>query len=525
MTAQLYDVTSPAAQLNAVWAKRDPALDWPGAPPNFGQPVIPQVQTVAGQLGLAGRAYLNADEAIRHDPANAARMLADCGIMECLEARQRATALLNWHIVADDPKDSHQKQMVESLTKIMSRTPRFMEMRRWMLDAIWRGRSGTATCYTTRKVGGCYQRVMCKWEPRNGDKLVFRYDDGSGLYRDGQVGIKIGALAQQKNNLNRDQIQYNENGVVYWLNDYERKLIAIHKHMVEDGDYDDPYSSGKIHGVGVRSRVYWTWYAMVECLQRALEYLDRAAFGVEMWKYPANNARAKAQTEEAAKRVVSGGRSILLVPVWPSDDPNMYAIEHYEPGLQGVDALMNVIKEYFGHKIKRYILGQTLTSEAEATGMGSGVADAHMATFADIVEYDSRNLEETITEEILRPLQLWNFPGTRDVLLQFKIDNEAPNIKEKLDALKSVWEMGLEIKDSDLADVVGISLPTEEDHKVFNPQVRQGILGMQVGGQNTPVPPGATSPNHIANALKSVLGDPVMTDGAATSNDDLRLDP
>ena len=472
----------PSQQPSEVFKQTDPALNWPGAPPNFGQQVVPHIMTVSGAVGLAGKAYLNADEALRHDTQNAARMRADCGIMESLEARQRATALLNWHIEPEDGKSEYQKKLAAEMTNILERTPYFMEMRHSLQQAVWYGRYATANQFGKKRIKGKWRTVVSRWEPRNGDKLVFRFDDGTGKYEPDQVGIKIGTLGQVGNYLNRKQIQATEHGMVYWLSDYERKLIAIHKHTREDGDFDDSYSNGRIHGVGIRSRIYWTWYAMVECLQRALEYLDRSAFGVELWRYPANNPLAKIQTQKAATQNVGGGRSVVLVPSWPGDQADQYGVDHIEPGLQGVDRLLDVIKSYFGGKIKRYILGQTLTSEAEATGMGSGVADAHLATFADIVAYDARNLEESLTEEFLRHLQAWNFPESRDVYLRFVIDTESPNVEGRLKALKNVWEMGMAIEESDLADAAGIAVASPDAKVVFNPQVYGAIKQMQAQG-------------------------------------------
>lgn len=488
-------------------AAADPAQSWPGAPTNFGEQVVPHVFTVAGQTGLAGRAYLNADEAVRHSPSNSERMRVDCGIMECLEARQRASALLNWHLEPEDDSSPESKELAAAVTKIVRRTPRFLEMRRCLLEAVWYGRYGTAMQYGAREIAGKRAIAVTRWEPRHGDKLVFRYDDGSGQYQPDQVGIRLGVMGQidtRPLGLNRQQIQYTEQGMVYWLADWERKTLVVHKHTVEDGVFEDAYTSGRIHGVGVRSRVYWTWYAMVECLQRALEYLDRSAFGVELWRFPANNPRAKADTERAAKQNVGGGRSIVMVPVFAGDQQDQYGVEHIEPGLQGVDRLLQVIKEYFGHKIKRYILGQTLTSEAEATGMGSGVADAHMATFADIVSYDSRNLEETLSEDFVRHLQLWNFPQSASTYLQFVIDTEAPEIQAKMQAFKSAWDMGLEMKASDVADVIGVSIPTDEEKRIFNPQIVGGMMQMLgTGGQAVPMQP--STPEQLTQMIRQAL--------------------
>jgi hypothetical protein len=65
---------------------------------------VPHIFTMAGRFSLVSKAYLNADEALLHDSQNAERMRVDCGIMESLEARQRAVALLNWHIEPEDAK-------------------------------------------------------------------------------------------------------------------------------------------------------------------------------------------------------------------------------------------------------------------------------------------------------------------------------------------------------------------------------------------------------------------------------------
>jgi hypothetical protein len=499
---------------SSIFAKaQDPASVWPGAPANFGEQVLPHIYTVSGQAGLAARAYLNADEALKYGgTVNSERMRVDCGIMECLGARQRATALLNWHIEAETESDEA-KILKDAMTKILKRTPRFLEMRRNLLEAVWYGRYGVAKQFGSIDVCGRRQTGCVNWEPRHGDKLVFRYDDGTRMYQAGQVGIRIGmagiSAGRGVTKLNRDQISAADQGMIYWLSDWERKTVIVHKHEVEDGIFEDSLTSGRIHGVGARSRVYWTWYAMCECLQRALEYLDRSAFGVEIWRYPANNPRAEAQTKAAAKKQVSGGRSVVFVPVFPGEQQDLYGVEHIEPGLAGVDKLLDCVKTYFGHRIKRYILGQTLTSEAEATGMGSGVADAHLATFADIVQYDARNLEETLTTDFLRVLQLMNFPKSNHIQLNFVIDTDAPNIKEKMEALKAAWEMGLQIKDSDVADIVGVSLPTETDKRLFNPQVVGAILQMTQGGSGPlqpamPAPP-PSSPEQFAAAVISAL--------------------
>ena len=285
---------------------------------------------MAGRFSLVSKAYLNADEALLHDSQNAERMRVDCGIMESLEARQRAVALLNWHIEPEDSKSFQQKELAEQLTSILQRTPRFLEMRRNLLEATWYGRYGIALQYSSQIIGGHRRIAARRWEPRHGDKLVFRYDDGTFVTDPEEVGIRVGSASSFPPKLigGRRKIEPTEQGWVYWLSPSERKTIVVHKHLIEDAPYDDPRAAGRIHGVGIRSRIYWTWYAMVECLQRALEFLDRSALGVEIWTYPANNAQAKLRTEEAALNHVGGGRSVVMVPVFPGESGHLRSQDH-----------------------------------------------------------------------------------------------------------------------------------------------------------------------------------------------------
>lgn len=507
--------TLPASVLTA--ATVDPAAG-SGAPPNFGRQIVPHVHTAAGRYGVASHAYLNIDEATRDSRTNAERMRSDCGIMECLEQRQRAVALLPWHLEPEDDKDQRQVDHAALMTAILEKTPRFTELRRVNLEALWYGRYATAQQFGPQRVKGQWRTVVRRWEPRHGDKLVFRFDDGDLQHEPGQVGLRVStAYSDRRREPGQpSRIQPTEQGLVYWLDRAERQTIIVHKHMVEDGPYEDPRSAGRIHGVGIRDRIYWTWYAMVECLQRVMEYLDRAAFGIEIWPFPAGNPVAEEATRKAATGVSGGGRTVILAPVPQGEDAELYQPRLIEPGLGGVQTTIDMIRTFFCHKIKRYILGQVLSSESEGGGLGgSGVADAHMATLADILSYDARNLEETLTDDLLRPLESWNFPGI-DFGLRLKIDTESDNVRERLDALRASWDMGLNIKADELYRIVGTARPDGDDEILSNPQVAGaaaaagGIPGPGQAGQ-----PMTLSPSSLESFHRSFVDSMLQARGMA----------
>ncbi len=193
------------------------------------------------------------------------------------------------------------------------------------------------------------------------------------------------------------------------------------------------------------------WYQKQETLAWLMEYLERSAFGIEIWSYPAGNHEAYEQTKKAALERVGNGRNIVLVPRHPDSDILSSDVKRIEPGMAGADILDRILREYFGWQIKRYILGQILTSETASTGLGSGVATIHLDTYLQIVRYDATNLQETLTTDLVQPLLRYNWPQYADIPIRFVVETESPDVEGKLRGWKSAYEMGLKIRAQDVA--------------------------------------------------------------------------
>ncbi len=443
----------PDANLDRI----DPAHNAPNMPPNLGRWVMPHIQTFSGLVSSIARSYKTPDEAIKHSLDNARHMRNDLTVMECIEARQRAVAGLNWHIEVDGPELPKHKALQERLTNILKRTWRFTEYRRSLLEAIWYGRQAAQHRYGFVIRDGRKDMYIKHWLPIMGDKLVFRFEDGTEDFPVDQVGVRVGPQYKQGELVGDRTVVATDMGMGVFLATWERNLLAVHKHMIEDAAYEDPLSSGAIHGIGIRSRVYWTWYQKQELLALFTEYLERSALGFEIWYYDDSNPNGKADMEAAAKNRV-GRRNIVLFPLKPGEERSYY-VEHIEPGAAGAEALQRVLSEYFGHQIKRYILGQTLTSEAAATGLGSGVAELHLQTMLDIVKYDATNLDETITNEPLNYLKVLNDRDAANVDARFVSETTTANVEEKLAAYERAYNMGAKIKEKDVMATIDAAIP------------------------------------------------------------------
>lgn len=483
------DPNTPAAFVRDRMARiaamqNDPARAIDGMAPNFGQTVLPHVLTFQGLFGTFSKVYRASDEALKNSLESARFMRNNPLIMECIEARQRATALLEWHLEPEDTDNEDHKELCNEVEKIIRRIRRFTEYRFNLLHAIWYGRYGIQHAWGWQEVAG-KMRIVPRpvgqenpgWLPIHGDKLVFRFDDGTFDEKrvPNQVGIRVGARFGALDRLLTERwaerIEPTDRGPAYFLTDYEREMIAIHKHTIEDGAYEDGIDAGTIHGVGIRSRIYWVWFQMQETLAFLMEYLERSALGLELWRYPAGNAQALAQMKQAAEERIANQHNMVFIPTFVGDLADSMGVEHVELGVSGVAELKEII-QFFAHQIKRLILGQVLSSEAEATGLGSGVAELHLDTLLQIVKYDATNLEETITHELVKRIKDWNFPHAKDIQIHFKINTESPDVEKKLEGWARIWEMGAKLKTQEVMDLVGASIPNEDDEVLQNPAFR-----------------------------------------------------
>jgi hypothetical protein len=103
--------------------------------------------------------------------------------------------------------------------------------------------------------------------------------------------------------------------------------------------------------------------------------------------------------------------------------------------------MWNLTSQYFDNRKIRYILGQVLSSDAEATGLGSGVADLHGETLAGIVKYDAVDLEETLQTDLVEVLYRYNAPGIPVGKFEFEVDS--PDSQDLMQYGNMLYEWGV----------------------------------------------------------------------------------
>jgi hypothetical protein len=431
------------------------AIPDPGAlPPNRGLPSVPPYLSFAQLVNSFSRSFLNYDEALRQGRDQALAIRRDPVLMQALRARQMPVAQLEWHIAPDDPNDMQQAQTAEAMQRAIKRMPRLQAFLMCLLEAAWYGRSACQIAWQWDWVDGVKVCRPRQWWPVNGDKLVFKFD--------GTPGLLV------HHNFQGDWVP-TERGRTHFLNANERTALVIHHFEPEDADYYDGELASGLFGVGIRSRIYWYWYIKTQTMQYLMDYLERVGSGgVTVYYYEAGNPQSLEEVRQAAENQFKN--NTILFPRYRESPNTGPGIDRFEPSQGGVQLVQQLVTQYFDDVMRKFILGQDLTATAEPTGLGSGVAALHGQTFSRIISYDAISLAESLTQDLVRPMQ--RFMGKAHLPpCRFVFEVDAPNTSTILGAAQAFYQMGGSVDEESLREALG--LPSPEPGKPILSQQQQ----------------------------------------------------
>jgi phage gp29-like protein len=409
-------------------------------PPGGGGASVPSFLQFAALIQSGARTYrYTFDEALRNNPANARAMWRDAVIWKTVRARQMPTAALSWHIDPRDETNPAEQEAAKIVTAIVERIPNFQRFRMCLLDAIWFGRSGVEMLFKWDQVYGRTCLTLRDFNPVNGDSLKFRHT--------GEVGVLVHSSFP-------GTWEPTDWGMAHFLTPAEREQFVVHRHEPEAADWLEGDLAGAINGVGLRGRLYWCWWMKQQVFALLMNYLERFANGLTIFYYDAHNPQAKAEAERAAREQYSN--NALLYPRW-AEGKDTNGVQRLEAGTASPALLQSLVTEYFDAIIKETIIGQTLTSDTAATGLGSGVADLHGMTLARIIKYDATNLDATIQADLIDLLYRWNCPGVPPGRYSSEVDT--PNAKEVLGYAETMFDMGVALDEGQLYKISQLQKP------------------------------------------------------------------
>ena len=409
------------------------------------------------------------DEAMKHSREDAIAMRNDPFLMALIQERKHATASLRWRIDVDDDRDPMQKAVKEGLTRILRRFPNFSKFCMYMLEAIWYGRYASQLRWGWKNMRlpslqdpkqdeerRCL--VIKKHQPINGDKI--------GHHWDGTPYILVNsAYAGQIKNA--EIAPTTAGGMGLYLRGSWRWRYCVHTHEAVDADFFESSAADAIHGLGIRSVLFWLDWLRKEWLSNVADWCERTGLGIRLWYYQGNNPTSKTAVEKAARE--SNDRTNLFIPRYQTGANASEGVEFVDTSSTGADLLLR-LQQHIEEIEERYVIGQALSGGQGAGDSLGGEGKSKLArdTKSQIIAYDAGNLGETLTNDILRPMQFWTYrePEAREVNARLVFAVDEPDPDKFLQAVKTFVELGGKVRMAEVQAVLGLSAPQEGDEVI-----------------------------------------------------------
>lgn len=412
-----------------------------------------------GFIRLIDNLLANSDVAYRRNERLQRKMRHDPDIMSPLLQRQMSVALLPWSIAPEDEFDDKQVEIATDLTQCIGKMRRWPEFLRQMLESVWYGPSAANIVYQRGDM--IYPE---RWIPVHPDTLTFD--------EDGRLGIRVGMEFVGTTSRGED-------GRVHMLGETDRSAIVLHTSYPQGPDYAEPYEARyQYAGRGLRDTLWYQWLIKHTVLQLWVTYCERYATGIRVGRYPEGNDEGRDSMNNVLSSLLGDVNALLPDS---GDESSNYSIDILEPNGQASEVFANLIEGYLAGQIKETIIGQTATTEATASGLGSTLATRHAETFQRIIQFDAMGLEDTLTHELVGPLVRMNY-GELDWTPQFKFSVEDVDSEKYMAGIKAAYEMGVSIPERDVRQQLGIREPNKDEISLTRPaDPLMGAYGVQPG--------------------------------------------
>lgn len=129
----------------------------------------------------------------------------------------------------------------------------------------------------------------------------------------------------------------------------------------------------------------------------------------------------------------------------------------------GGDSLYLNLVNFLDQQTSKAVLGQTLSSDASPTGMGSGTSNLQGEVRIDIKRSDAKQLADTLNRDLVKPFVDLNY-GPQAAYPTIKLPVPDPeNLTLLNQALPNLVNLGAKISEQDVMRKFGLRAPTEEE--------------------------------------------------------------
>jgi hypothetical protein len=446
--------------------------DPPGIPvrPDMDFP-IPHADQFAAKYNYPSRTYRSYfDEALRDDYQNALAMHRDGFWYELISHRTLPVTLLDHTIKSDDSEDEEQKQVCNQVDLIIRSTNRFQYFKRILLEACFFGKYGVQCIFGKKIINGKEQTVILRHQPVMGDKIIYDWD--------GTPAVLINPAAPFIKNLSLEIhnkfVRQTDRGMAFFLaTPFFRDRFVIHEFEPSDTDFlYEADMAEAVHGLGLRSRMYWIWNLRHELLSWAMDGLQRVGVnGMLVGYYASGNPQAQDNMVNALINLMKNNVTVIATT---AGIPPKEQITHIPITGIGYDVILTFVL-HFEEIMRRGTLGQNLSSKSAATGLGSGVAELQGDAQENVTLYEAGNFQDTLNDQLI-PITLkynkFKYKGKMvrgdelpfSVFFKFSMDRR--NALEAIEVAERLFQMGVPLDGDNLRDKGGLPRPNSKESTI-----------------------------------------------------------
>ncbi len=173
----------------------------------------------------------------------------------------------------------------------------------------------------------------------------------------------------------------------------DRKFI-VHRRGADD---DSPY------GTGIGGMLFWPVFFKRNTITFWLTFADKFGSPTALGKYP-NGANPPEQAKLlAALSAIAQDAGVIV--------PEGMTIELLEASRSGTVDTYEKLVRYMDEQMSKAVLGETMSTTAAATGLGSNQAGVQNEVRLEVAQDDADELCETLNDTLVRWIVEFNMPG------------------------------------------------------------------------------------------------------------------
>ena len=342
----------------------------------------------------------------------------DSDIGNAIQTRKRSLLTLDWQIKAPRNATPAEEKLTEEVDELFHQIGYLDDLIMDCMDAVGHGFSAIEILWAFRQG---------KWLP---DKFIHRPPSWFKLDKSDNL-----LLMTPDNALGEPLIEHK------WV---------VHKHKNR---------SVQLARNGLFRTLAWLYMFKHYSLFDFAEFLELYGFPIRIGKYGAGATEGEKKSLLRALADIGHNAAGIM--------PDSMKIELHNAAngtSQGNNPYLQMV-DWCEKSIARVVLGQTLTSGADGKTSTNALGNVHNEVRRDLLVSDARQLEQTITQQVILPYLLINFPNVDPTRLpRFEFDTKEPaDIKTFAESLPALVGIGLPIPTQWALDKLGIPMAEENE--------------------------------------------------------------